>query len=525
MKNYILGIGGSGSRVLRAVIHNCAAGIIDADEINVMVIDADQRSAAWDHLKKDYKEYQHIYELFNENRGSKLECFKTKVNFLSRDYMISPVDYSRYRTLRQSLYEDRSLEEMMQWLYTEEEMDTDLKDGFFARPNVGCVFFSNFINPVFNNFLEEMVDCIDREEKVNVMLIGSVFGGTGASGLPTILKLIDRRIRDSDSRIAEKAVNYLNVGAVFMMPYFKAKNVESIKNPLIEMEKFNLAAKEALKYYKEGKYFEVAQRQWSRSFQNLYLISQQTLDLVNIYAEGGEKQDNKPHIAEEYGALAVQDFLKKAAEDTIVDQSKTGVFSYEIGEDIGWNDFPFSTEEIKAEKRLGELTRFSTVYHACIFSYIEKKENKDKPEMIIAMPQWYKTYLYHKLDEETVQKIDYVDEYCKCYLRWASMLQKNMKMQENDIKGYYHNDKIKLFGEIISKVVELTDDENDGSKIIKNIKDIKKNFGQLICSGKEIGYALKEIFIILSRLGVMGALGANTGIAGLVTSLYQLIGQ
>ena len=47
MKNYLLCVGGTGTRVLRAVMYNCAAGVIQEDEISVMVIDADQEISVY----------------------------------------------------------------------------------------------------------------------------------------------------------------------------------------------------------------------------------------------------------------------------------------------------------------------------------------------------------------------------------------------------------------------------------------------------------------------------------------------
>lgn len=81
-KNYLVCVGGTGTRVLRAVIHNCAAGIIQEKEINVIVIDADQKSAAWDYAKKDYEKYQHMYKLFiAENGENMVDVLQPKLIF------------------------------------------------------------------------------------------------------------------------------------------------------------------------------------------------------------------------------------------------------------------------------------------------------------------------------------------------------------------------------------------------------------------------------------------------------------
>ncbi len=534
-KNYLVCVGGTGTRVLRAIIHNCAAGVIKEQEINVIVIDADQKSAAWDYARKDYEKYQHMYGLFNSENGENKEgCFKTKINFLTGGNMISPVDYEQCKTLRNSLYGDTKLERIMGWFYTEEEMDHDLEEGFFAKPNVGCVFFSHFANGIFNNFLNDIVKCLENDIKVNIILIGSIFGGTGASGLPTILKLIDKNINENKDNISENIAERLNIGAVFMMPYFMAKNVDGT-DPLIEMDNFNVVAKEALKYYKEEKYFNTNKEHWTRSFQSLYLVQSQSLDLVNVYAEGGKEQNNKPHIAEEYAALAVNDFLNKAlvTDSTPNQGKKTAITLYKLGGEIGWDDLPsILIGEDSLQKKMGELVRFSVVYHNCICTYMEKQEKaKESGGRLIVkdidIPQWYVTFIPQRMDTEFKRMSSNVNDYCKSFLEWISMLQEKLEIAEND-KTYHYNDKIQLFGEIITKVAGP---ESDVAQVVDNVNIIKDNFSKLICAGSNIGYALKEIFLILSKLGTAGALeiilgSTLTGVGGvqkLINSLYQLV--
>ena len=70
MKNYLLCVGGTGTRVLRAVMYNCAAGVIQEDEISVMVIDADQESVVWERVKHDWDKYaQHLHGRQGKHNG------------------------------------------------------------------------------------------------------------------------------------------------------------------------------------------------------------------------------------------------------------------------------------------------------------------------------------------------------------------------------------------------------------------------------------------------------------------------
>lgn len=526
MKNYIIGIGGSGSRVLRAVIHNCAAGIIKEDELKVMVIDADQNSAAWERLKADYKSYQKMHELFRKNPEG---CFQTKITFFSERDVISPVEYSDMQRLYHVLQGNFKLKRMMQWLYTEKEMEQDLKDGFFARPNVGCVFFSNFHNRFFRDFLTEAMDSLVEGEQVNIILAGSIFGGTGASGMPTILKLIDREVQKTKKENPSMDPDKLKVGSVFMLPYFTAKNLNGESNPLIEMEKFNMTAQESLRYYKEENYFDTGNGQGIGSFHSLYLVGQDSLDVVNSYAEGGKAQDNKPHVAEVCAALAIHDFWNRVKEENQAGRNEVNLFLHTIGEAVDWNSLPFENGAQKKNMlqiRMGQLARFSTVYDVCIYQYLKK--NDGKSPILLQKPQWYVTYRYQENDNQ-VQKEVYA--YCKSYLEWIDMIQGTLEIKIDAEGGadrkYRYNGNVQLFGEILFKIckyIGALEKENDGESISGSLREIKKNFGQLVCAAENIGYAVKKIFMILSKLGIVGILGGNKGISGLVNSLYQLIG-
>lgn len=524
MKNYLLCVGGTGTRVLRAVMYSCAAGVIQEDEISVMVIDADQESVGWEKVKRDWDKYQYMHSIFMKEKANKTGCFKTNIRLMSENDVISPVNYGECRTLRESLYGNRELERIMGWLYTEEEMNKDLKEGFFARPNVGCVFFSHFENRVFRVFLDELTDFINSDDKVNVMLVGSIFGGTGASGLPTILKLIDKHVREKGDQFESKAISNLNVGAVFMLPYFTARQVGDVRNPMIEINGFNNVSKESLKYYREGRYFKADKDHWNTSFQSLYLVGQDDLDLVNVYAEGGRAQDNKPHIAEECAALAVHDFLLRAQAE-LSERGDTKIFSYKIVDNIGWQDLPCTMQETeRIERKMGELARFATVYGTSIYEYMNERFQEQNRYALYNIPQWYMVYIHKKTASGAEQMNNDINEYCKFYLEWICMIQTNMDVDAYGEKQYTYNEGMQLFGQVLEKINKYMQAGENAGKIINEIKEIKKNFKELVCLNEGIKYSVKEIFLILSKLGIIGACGAAGGIAGLVTSLYQLIG-
>lgn len=519
MSNYVIGIGGSGIRVLRAIVHNCAAGVIDTAEIKMLAVDADWKSKVWTTLQQEYQEYVDMRNILRTSK--KGVCFNTDINLMNKEGIISPVPYGNggYKTLEQSIKPDDKLERIMKFFYTKEEREKELREGFFARPGIGCVFFSDFENDIFSKFLSELEEDIYKKIQTNVILIGSIFGGTGASGLPTIIKLIEEKIKHSKkSDISEKALKYLNIGAVFMLPYFKAVNY-SEEEAIIKMGSFWKTAKEAMEYYKEEKYLEPSQKEWSRSLQRLYLIGQQDLDIVNYYAEGGDKQDNKPHIAEEYGALAIRDFLYITSKNDF--NRKLEIFEWKLEKEISWEHLYYNKgEDDKSLKRImGEFVQFTAIYHTCIYRYVYEANNK------IGNPQWYKTYLQENRNEEAWEQLEAANSYCRDFLKWIYFIQSNLDIQD-ETKKYQYNEDIKLFRNVLENLNEILDikpEEKTSDKVMKIIKQIKDNLGKLITVGADTKDILKNTVYILSKLNVYGLFNGLNGVPQLIADLCELV--
>lgn len=63
MSNYIFFIGGSGARAYTAFIHSAASGILNTENVNTLIIDADISNKANEKSINLYRKYQEIYEL------------------------------------------------------------------------------------------------------------------------------------------------------------------------------------------------------------------------------------------------------------------------------------------------------------------------------------------------------------------------------------------------------------------------------------------------------------------------------
>ena len=126
-----------------------------------------------------------------------------------------------------------------------------------------------------------------------IFIISSIFGGTGASGFPLLLKTL----RTNDSIPNHGLINKAEIGAVTVLPYFK---ITQDDNSSIESDTFIAKTKAALAYYEKN---------IGRDINTLYYIGDNTATQKS-YAnnEGGENQKNNAHLIEMLSALAVINF-------------------------------------------------------------------------------------------------------------------------------------------------------------------------------------------------------------------------
>ncbi|MDE6055925.1 MAG: hypothetical protein K2G55_19710, partial [Lachnospiraceae bacterium] len=227
--NYAFFIGGSGARTYRALLHAAAMGVLHTNEIKVMRIDADYTNQAHSDCDALYKQYQNIHQMAANTK----KIFQCDIMPMCKD-VVSPVYSSASKLLELVGQENPDRIRMLKALYTKDEQKQDLTGGFYSHPNIGCIFFSNLRNPELQNCIAEIATRLQNGESVDIALIGSIFGGTGASGIPAIYKLICSQLAGNPH------FDKLTIGGIFLTPYFKVKDQSNnvSENIPIHMDEF-----------------------------------------------------------------------------------------------------------------------------------------------------------------------------------------------------------------------------------------------------------------------------------------------
>lgn len=502
MNNYIFFIGGSGARTYTAFIHCAAAGAIETKNVSVLKIDADIRNSANQENKRLYEQYKKVYGLLSEENDR--EVFTCNIE-METEEVLSPVSTNAV-TLGDAIgTSNEKRRRLLNCLYTEEEIKQSLEHGFYAHPNIGCVFFSDF---AFDECLDKIENQLTNNKEVRIALVGSIFGGTGAAGIPTILKILKDRFGDRDK---------LRIGGVLFEPYFSVSGTNGERNNItIRTEEFYNNTYEALNYYNATK---------KAGFDNIYLVGQEKLDIVNDhYADGGSGQNNKPHVTEVYGALALDHFFTRIEE--------SGVFGAVRKEILGWTDFPGTIEgERPRILKMADFARAQAVFIAGVCEYIDRKKGtfrKKCEHKNIMVPRWYKQYDLNNSDVKA--KINEIGAYSASFIEWLYKV--NCRYDEEG--NLYPDGNMKLFGSALQNVYELLpgkgeqaagkpDEKNKDRK--SKLKKFCDSFNTFVDTTSNVEYILDKVLLVLSMAGIVSGKMAALGAAQLFLRIISLAGE
>lgn len=291
-KLYVFAIGGTGSRVLRSLTMLAAAGVdIQASEIVPIIIDPDASNADLTRTVTLMNSYSTIREGIDFQAQNETTFFRTEISQDVQNYSLHIKD-TEDKSFSQFIgYSSLSKENnaMMGMLFSEKNLDANMKVGFKGNPNIGSVVLNQIeSSPQF----EEFANSFTQGDKI--FIISSIFGGTGASGFPMLLKTL----RDTKATFPNHSlINSAQIGAVTILPYFKLKPSDESE---IDSSTFISKARSALAYYEKNVV-------GNKSINALYYLA----DDGNTYDnnEGGDKQENPAHIIELLAATAAINFM------------------------------------------------------------------------------------------------------------------------------------------------------------------------------------------------------------------------
>lgn len=294
-KIYLFCIGGTGSRVLRSLTMFMAAGVsVGFDEIVPIVIDPDASNGNLSRANMLLNKYNAIRSNLTFSDGNPSAFFRTEISKIIPNFTLKIKD-TEDKTFRQFIdlaSMDKETEALMRMLFSDKNLNSSMEDGFKGNPNIGSVVLNQIVGSEdFDSFANNF------QQGDKIFIISSIFGGTGASGFPLLLKTL----RTGNTFANHALINNAEIGAITILPYFKLKKDDQSE---IDSSTFISKTKSALAYYENN----ISR---NNSIDALYFLADTITNTYENY-QGGSAQENAAHLIEFLAATAIVDFSNNA---------------------------------------------------------------------------------------------------------------------------------------------------------------------------------------------------------------------
>lgn len=392
-KLYLFAIGGTGSRVLRSLTMMMAAGVkMDVDEVVPIIIDPDASNQNLSDTVQLMNEYREIRNGLTFPQGVETQFFRKELSQILPNYTLR-IQNTNNKKFKQfidySSVQSTSTKAMLKMLFSEKNLDSSMDVGFKGNPNIGSVVLNQI---VASDDFTEFANNFSAGDKI--FIISSIFGGTGASGFPLLLKTL----RTNTVMPNNDLINNAEIGAITMLPYFKlAQSAESE----IDSSTFISKTKSALAYYENNIINNT-------SINALYYLAD---NVTNTYDnnEGGSKQRNDAHLIEFLAATAVADFCNNGCQPGVTVNKELGIKDITGG--VTFDSFDNSLQDLL----FAPLTEFILMTNSLIH-----KENYYKSKSFNANNDNFNG-LYDSLFFTVLKSM------CSSYLKWLEEMKNNKR--------------------------------------------------------------------------------------------------
>lgn len=335
MRLFLFLVGGTGSRVMRPLIMQLAAGITPlnesglpiATEIVPIVIDPHRSNEDLKRTENLLKWYRHIHRsLYGDGNDNVQGFFSVKISSLKDIVPNSPTlsdtflfnidavgsktfqEFISYNTL------DSANQALCSMMFSKTQLETKMNIGFVGNPNIGSVALNKIKD---SEEFRQFASVFQRDDRI--FIVSSIFGGTGAAGYPIIVNNI-RNARNSNQANRGDLAD-AKIGALTVLPYF---NVQQDENSPISRADFISKTKSALYYYHDnltGIKHDSNDVQESK-INACYYLGDEIPSTPYFNDPGNNGQRNDAHIVEFIGALSILDFLQIPDDQLITSDGK-----------------------------------------------------------------------------------------------------------------------------------------------------------------------------------------------------------
>lgn len=371
---FVMGIGGTGMRCIESLIHLCAMGMFDDTEIHLLALDTDVNNGNFGRLKA-------VKDVYNKAKGGNNATqsalsntfFSAKINY----YEFSP-DYQQNCTFNavfnynNTKYDNSEAADLADLVFTKDVEDFDLLHGYRAQTHLGSMMMYHSIVEAakdslpndLKTFVAQLISATQSDTTPRVFILGSVFGGTGASSIP----IIPKALADAASVLGNGGANILAncyFGSTLLTAYFSfpTPNANQIlqEKVIASSDKFALNSQAAMMFYDDDTTVK-------STYQKFYMLGTDNLNwnpMVNNTSTstitGGKEQENDSHFIELLAACAALDFLNEseAALQTNKNNVSTDYLCRIVDQNFNFEDFVGTARAMEFAQKFGMLLVFS----------------------------------------------------------------------------------------------------------------------------------------------------------------------
>ncbi|MCL1999390.1 MAG: hypothetical protein FWG65_11560 [Turicibacter sp.] len=328
-KNYVIGVGGAGARIMESIVRLCECGYIEQKELFCVMVDVDADNGNAVNFAKLVENYTNCYNALG--KGANDHIFKTEILGASANngftaHLINKEDSRDSIIINHDLIDENDYLEVndMKSFLSKKDYTEKFEDGFYGSTLQGTLSFEYYLTHApkssLNALLKRIVDDLRRDEVVKIYIAGSTFGGTGASGiLPICKKLVADAKNLSTDGTPSKREN-LHIFACLMTPYFVPIEEDKPKDARIHSEDFRPNS-----YYVVQKFRLEVDSKKNKIFNKIQTIGDTSRPIRGAYAEKGKQQANWPHICELFAAAEAGKFFEEKTEPSSPDSNRRAI--------------------------------------------------------------------------------------------------------------------------------------------------------------------------------------------------------
>ena len=420
---FAIGVGGTGAKCIEALVHLHACGLLaDSDgapaRLGVFLVEPDQQSALLNRAQIAINRYATMRHAVGRN------CTRFARAELTDYGQWSPLNTSSGALSLDQVFPKAVLRTqapgvaaLFDCLFPPEEQSADLEVGFRGRPPIGSAVMSRIDLAQeaqvgqWQQMLGDMQTSAGSGDPPIIHLFGSVFGGTGASGVPTLGQLLKNWTKS-------QGLTSIQVQASLLLPYFDFEGAANDETGVhAESRNFQLNTDAALQYLRNN----------GRScFDRVYLVGS---DIKARYgfSIGGTSQSNAANLVEMLAALAVR-------HHSASNRGYAHVISRSAQQVVRWDYLP--DDELVGEA-VARGARFAVAWKNNISLEIDDAQKVSMSTFVSGAP-WARRFFHPAgrkddqggrpgiRDQEQLTIQTAINEYCDTLLQWLNQLSSNL---------------------------------------------------------------------------------------------------